>query len=246
LALWQGDYPVAGEYLKESIALYRALGEERGRADALLLAGFLARVEEKYGIARGFLEEALALSRAIGHRFITAASLHHLGMMAEDADQDHAEARRLLEESLGLYHSLGLPRFIGLVSCSLGDVARAEGNYRRAYSLLHEGITQMAEVDRERAKASPLGLDALAHLLMDDGLAERAVRLAGSSAHLRDTGSGFGWPAASRSRERWLAVAREALGNDEFTNAWQAGQTMTPAETTAYALDQVATRISCC
>ena len=34
----------------------------------------------------------------------------------------------LLQESLALYQTLGLPRFMALVSLTLGEVARAEGN----------------------------------------------------------------------------------------------------------------------
>src|SRR5262249_9082223 len=127
--------------LDESTALYCALRDEWGTAEALLAAGFVARVQEEYAEARVLLEEALVRSRAAGHRFMTAASLHHLGMMAADARGDYATARSFLEESLARYRALGLQRFIALVLLSLGDVARAEGEGARARRLLLESLT---------------------------------------------------------------------------------------------------------
>jgi tetratricopeptide (TPR) repeat protein len=103
--------------LEESIALYRALGDQRGTAGALFWSGFVARVQEDYDSARSLLQEALHLSRAIGDRFFTAASLHHLGMMAADAQQDYLAAGSLLEESLTLYRTLQFPR-LSLTCCS--------------------------------------------------------------------------------------------------------------------------------
>ncbi len=143
LARWQGDYAAARTFLAESIALYRALGDGRGLAEALLGAGFVARVEEEYASARTLLEEGLSLARATGHRFMTAACLHHLGMIAVDAEGDYTAARPLLEQSLAGYRALGLPRFIGLVLITLGDVARAEGDRSRGRRLLGEGLATM-------------------------------------------------------------------------------------------------------
>jgi hypothetical protein len=80
------------------------------------------------------------------------------------------EARQLLEKSLGLYGSLGLPRFIGLVASSLGDVVRTEGNLTLARELLNEALTRIAAVDRKLAITG--SLDFAAHL----ALGERTVR----------------------------------------------------------------------
>jgi predicted ATPase/DNA-binding XRE family transcriptional regulator len=237
LALWQGDYAAARTAIDESLELYGSLGDDRGRADALLMAGFLRRVEEEYEPAGGFLEQALALSRVVGYQFITAASLHHLGMMAADARQDYAEARHLLEKSLELYRALDLPRFIGLVACSLGDVVRAEGDYSRAHALLQEALTRIGTVDKEMTIS--LALEACAHLAMDEGQAERAVRLAGAAARLRELSGASEWPTVQRTRERWLSAARASLGNAAFSAAWATGQSMTPAAAFAFARAEV-------
>jgi tetratricopeptide (TPR) repeat protein len=238
LALWQGDYVAARTFLDESLALYRALGDHRGTANALLAAGFVARVKEEYETARALLEEGLRLSRRIGHHFITAASLHHLGMMAVDEQEDYAAAQSFLEESLATYRALGLPRFIGLVSLSLGDVVRAKGDYRRAHALFREGLQRMMEVREKLAVAS--ALDSFAHLALDEGQAAPAVRLAGAAARLREGSGTREWPMAERSRARWLAVACETLGDESFLAAWIQGHAMTAEQAIALALDEVA------
>jgi predicted ATPase/DNA-binding XRE family transcriptional regulator len=237
LALWQGDYAAARTYLAESIALYRTLGDGRGLADALLVAGFVARVEEEYGRARTLLEEGLTLARATGHRFIVAACLHHLGMIAVDAEGDYTSARSLLEQSLGGYRALGVPRFIGLVLLTLGNMACAEGDRSRGRRLLREGLTTVVEVGEK--PEIPAALDSFAHLAMDEGQAERAVRLAGSAAGLRDSRGTHVWPVVERSRQRWLAAAHEMLGDGAFSAAWTEGEAMEPEQAIAYALEGV-------
>jgi predicted ATPase/DNA-binding XRE family transcriptional regulator len=235
LALWQGDHEAARRYLEESSALYRALSDQRGTANALLAAGFVARVQEEYERATALLDEALALSRAIGHGFIIAASLHHMGMMAVDAREDYPEARRLLEESLTVYRGLGLQRFIGLVSVSLGDVIRIQGDHVHARQLFREGLATLIAVGEKLSV--PSALDSFAHLAMDEGDAERAVRLSGAAAGLRDINHTSVWPAVERSRARWLAAAQAALGDRAFQTAWAEGHAMTSEQALVYALE---------
>jgi non-specific serine/threonine protein kinase len=233
LAMTQGDYAAARASLRESIALYRAMGDDRGASEALLAAGFVARVQEEYDAARALLDEALALSRACGHRFMTAASLHHLGMMAADARGDYPAARSFLEESLAHYRALGYQRFIAVVLLSLGDVARAEGDRARARQLLQESLATTVEAGERLGIAR--ALNALAHLAMDEGEAERAVRLAGAEARERQTRGTRGWPVEERRRAGWLAAARVVLGDAAFESAWAAGRAMTREQAIAFA-----------
>jgi len=223
LALGQGDTARARAVLEEGLALYRTLRDERGTADALLVAGFVARVEEEYATAQILLDEALALSRAIRYPFITAAALHHLGMMAADARGDYAAAQSFLEESLALYRTLGVPRLIALVLCALGDVARAQGDHGRAREVLHEGLATTRAIGA--SLDIPLALDTVAHLAMDEGHRERAVGLAAAAASVRETMGTLAWPVLHRRRDHWLAAARAALGAEVFAAAWAEGKT---------------------
>jgi non-specific serine/threonine protein kinase len=234
LAQTQGDYKKARALLDESIALYRAKADERGTADALLAAGFVARVQEDHITARALLEEALELSRGIGYPFITAAALHHLGMMQTDVQGDYTAARKLLEESLTLYRALGFPRFIALLLLALADVGIAEGDHVSADASLRQSLMTMTLVGEKLGIYE--ALDTFAHLSATEGQAERTVRLAGAATRLRSADGTYSWPVKERCRERWLASARAALDEEAFKRAWDEGQAMTREQAIDYAL----------
>ena len=157
-------------------------------------------------------------------------------MIAADLDHDHPTARRLLQESLTLYRTLGFPRFVALVLLSLGDVALAEGNPARARELLHESLNGMREVGENLG--IPGALDTVAHLAVSQGQAERAVRLAGAAEQLRTASGTHPWPVAERTRTHWLASARNTLDETVFRAAWEQGRTTTQQRAIAYALEE--------
>jgi hypothetical protein len=82
-------------------------------------------------------------------------------------------------------------------------------------------------------------LDTVAHLAMDEEETERAVRIAGTAARLRETSGTPSWPVVQRSRERWLAAANEALGEEAFQAAWREGHAMEPQQAITYALEGI-------
>jgi tetratricopeptide (TPR) repeat protein len=225
LAQTQGDHIEAERLLQQSVALFRQLGDHRGTSAALLAAGFVARLQENYERAVTLLEEANELAGSIGHLFITAASLHHLGMIAADHRRDYPVAHQLLEQSLGLYRALALPRFVALLQLSLGDVALAEDQLDLARRLLHESLATMMEAGEELGLHG--ALDSLARLAALKHDPERAVRLAGAAHHLRTLHGTRSWPTTERAREGWQAAVRIDLGNPAYESAWAEGLAMT-------------------
>jgi hypothetical protein len=222
--------------LAESIQLYRSLDDERSTAAALLAAGFAARVQEDYPAARALLEESLTLAGASGHPFVMAAALHHLGMIAADADDDLVTADRLLNESLTRYRSLGLPRFIALLQLSLGDVAGAQQDYPRAQRLLADGLTGMRQVGEKLGIHG--ALDSLARLAARRGDWARAVTLAAAAEQLRRATGSRSWAVVERHRGEWLASARDRLDDGAFSAAWLRGEALTADQAVRYALDE--------
>jgi len=221
--------------LQESIGLHRLMGDQRGTADALLAAAFIARLQEEYQRATTLLDEGLTLARGTGHTFIAAACLHHLGMIAGDAHHDTAEARRLLEESLALYRALDLPRFVALVLLSLGTVALADAEHDRAHDLLQQSLTGMKQIGEKLGIHG--ALDTFGQLASAQGCTERAVRLAGAAERLRATNGTHSWPVVQRTRTRWLASARQTLNETAYQAAWEQGQAMNRDDAIAYALE---------
>ena len=235
LALTQGDHAAAWTSVQESIAIHRLIGDEPGTAEALLAAGFVARLQEEYQTATTLLDEGLTLARATGHAFITAACLHHLGMIAGDVHHDNDAARRLLEESLQTYRTLDFPRFVALVRLSLGIVALAEADLDCASDTLRQSLTGMQQVGEKLGIHG--ALDAFGHLASTQGQTERAVKLAGAADRLRATSGTQSWPVVQRTCAQWLGSARQTLDEPTYQAAWQQGQTMNREEAIAYALE---------
>jgi hypothetical protein len=195
----------------------------------------VARFQEDYGAAAALLEESLTLARVLGDSTIVATNLHHLGMLRADWREDYVAARPALEESLALYRALGIPRFVALLCLSLAEVTRAEGLRDDALVLLREGLTTMVAVGEQLEVH--WALDACAHLAFDAGQAERAVRLAGAAAGLRERLGTRSTPVVQRERTRWLIPAQAALGDAAFAMAWTAGEVLTREQAITDALD---------
>lgn len=195
----------------------------------------MARHQEDYGAAAALLEESLTLARALGDSTIVATNLHHPGMLTADWREDYVAARAALEESLALYRALAIPRFVALLCLNRAGVARAEDRRDDALALLREGLTTMLAVG-EHLEVH-WALDACAHVAFDEGQAERAVRLAGAAAGLRQTLGALSSPVVQRQRTRWLAAARAALGDAAFAAALKAGEALTREQAIAFALE---------
>jgi predicted ATPase/transcriptional regulator with XRE-family HTH domain len=237
LAVSQGDYAAARDRAADSVTVCRALGDDRGLAEALLVAGFAARLQEDHPADSRLLTEALAAARAADHPFMAAAALHHLGLMAADVDRDTDAAQRLLRESLETYRTLGLTRFSALLHLALGDLALSRGDLPQARSLLSDSLRLMTEV-KERIGVQS-ALDSVARLALHEGEARQAVRLAGAAARLRTLHGTTEWPAVARRRGAWLALAQKTLSPALFTVAWEEGEAMTQDRAVAVALDQL-------
>src|SRR5919199_779394 len=183
---------------------------------------------------RAHLTDLLALAEAPTLRAARAAALVGAAQLAR-TQGDYAGAKGVLEESLALYRQLGLQRNIALVVLTLGEVAQGQGDYAAARELLHESLATMAAAGEQLEL--PWALDTVAHLAVDEGQGERAVRLAGAAGQLRERMGTLDWPVMQRQREQWLAAAHTMLGNATFAAAWTAGQALTQEQAIAAALE---------
>ena len=187
-------------------------------------------MQEDNSRARALLTEGLDLARSVGHYWMTAATLHHLGMIAlEEGDVD--SARPLLEESLATYRRIGFPRFIGLLLLAIGKLERMEGNPERSRAVLVESLqTLLASGERLEIHwpwtSWLISLWTRAGLTMPSPWQRRLPREAVQAGS---------FPDVTRRREVWLADARGQLGKKRFEAAWSAGQAMSPDEAVAYA-----------
>jgi tetratricopeptide (TPR) repeat protein len=137
---------------RESLELYRGLGNRHGVASALENLGVVAPYRDDYEGAQALLEESLVLRRDLQDRSGIAASARFLGHLALRTRQfDHA--RRLHQECLSIERELGNPYLMAADLVSLAEIAEAEGDGPEAHELLERALALYQGLgDRAAAK----------------------------------------------------------------------------------------------
>jgi predicted ATPase/serine/threonine protein kinase/DNA-binding CsgD family transcriptional regulator len=145
LAFIQSDYDRTEILSKESLALYRELGDQPGIALSVYLLGNVSWTRGNTAIARSLLAEALALAKAIDDEERAAWSLFVQGLL-ESSQGEYARAQTLFEESLAIHRKLQNKRGIAHTLSQLAQVLFvSQGDQARVLSLLDECL----EVSRE-------------------------------------------------------------------------------------------------
>ena len=229
-----GDYPRARAYFEASLALYRDVDDRAMAAWALYDLGQVARHQDDAKEATALLEESLRLFRETGNEAGIDAALGSLGWVLMQQG-DYARAQALLEESLRRLRELGDRTGMVLPLGRLGWLEFERGNYREASRLLREGLVLAHELGRKQYIVA--WIEGLAAVATAEGEAQRAARLFGAAAALRDTARIAVAPDARGRREQYLNAARAQLDAESFPTAWAEGQAMTLEQAIAYALE---------
>jgi non-specific serine/threonine protein kinase len=232
--LQQGDSERAARVAQESLALWREIGDPWHIASALFLHGLVAQEQGDLERATDLGTQSLALFQETGDRRGIALALGYLLCPVKREQGDLGRALALGEESLVLGRELGEAGVIGWASLGLGQVATEQGELTHATAMLGEGLALFLARGMRWFMARCLaGLTQVACL---QGHSQRAAHLAGATEALlalmnaalpRGERAGYG---------RAVDAARAALGDDAFTVAWQAGQTMLLEQVIAEAL----------
>jgi predicted ATPase len=226
LALGRGEFAAARGYAEEGVRVARQHGDRTCLMEILGTLGFAARAQGDPALARESLQESLGLARHLDHTHGAARSLHHLGLLALEAERDHTAAWSLSEQSLVLARRIGERRLEGNILMAMARVARAQGKASTARSLLAEASTAYQQVGDPGPM--PGFLTTCAAVAADAGHFERAVRLAALAARLMEV-VGIQERTALRELNSWLPAARRALGEQTFATTW--------AQAAAMALD---------
>jgi len=177
-----GDTPRAQELQRQSLALFRDCGDERGMAEALDALGDSAWFQGAYDEARQHYRECLALRRRLGNPSSIGLALYSLGRLEVDAGSLD-DALPLLEEALLLLRRIDDRRGVALTLNGLGRAALRRGLPLQAEPLVREALAAFAELGNR--VDVPECLEELAFIAdaVDQPLA--AARLLGAAAAMR-------------------------------------------------------------
>jgi predicted ATPase/class 3 adenylate cyclase len=216
--------------LEESLALYRALGDEWGIAEALHHLASLLAVQGEIALARTYLDEAEVVARRTGDRRHLGIVRQHLGGLSLAAG-NLADAHRLAEEALALFRELGDLPDVVIQENDLGDLALRQGKYARARAWYAASLThQQGWQPVPWTLASLCGLAAVA---LAQGDVEHALCLAAATAAIS---AQAGYPLGA-AVEQTIAAAHATLDEREAAAAWAEGEAMTRERAIAYALE---------
>jgi hypothetical protein len=159
----------------------------------------------------------------------------HLGEVA-GAFGDHTAARAHLEESLAIFREFGRPWECAYVLDKLGRVAQHQGQWQAARAHFSESIAFWQRVENKQGIAACL--DGLAAVTAGQGALERAARLYGAAAALRESCKIPLPPVNRADLDHGIAAVRANLGDAAFMAAWSHGQTIPVEQIIAEALQE--------
>jgi hypothetical protein len=161
------------------------------------------------------------LARRGGERCLLATSQLNLGL-AHLCMGDTDSGRAAIGEALQTYEKIGDQRFHARCLGYLGHAALIDRDTNQARALLHSSLTAFRHLAEPGGTAE--GLVGLATVHALHGNATQAAMLAGAAERLRDSYAGHQLPLDARVSGRYLAVAEDLLGAEEWSQAWADGR----------------------
>jgi tetratricopeptide (TPR) repeat protein len=145
VAMNRGQLEPAMDWLRKSMAIEEALGNERGLASSYHQLGVVAHLGEQLEEAEEWYRKAVVLKEARGDRRSLASTYHQLGRLAQDRNLlDDAE--HWYRETLAIEEEIGHPSGIAACYHQLGIVSHlreqldaAEHWYRQSLAI-HESL----------------------------------------------------------------------------------------------------------
>ncbi len=229
----RGNFEAARNMHEEALTLSRQIDDRWSIAHSIDLSGRAAAFQGDYAAARPRLEKSLQMFREIGDRSGIAESIGVMGMAAL-GEGDYQAARLRFEEARELMSNLGDRRGVGKMTTPLGDAVLNQGDPDTARALYEEALEDVkAQRDKWWIAWCLEGMAAV-----DQNEPERAARLFGAAAALREA-IGAPRPPAFRSyHDHKLTLVRNRLGQKAFDRARTQGQKLTLEEAIDYALER--------
>ena len=229
----RGDYARACRLEEESLALFRKHRIMWGVVWALMSLGDVALDQGDQARAAARFQETLARAQELGNRHAVAWAIRNLGLVAH-TQGDQAAAAARYQESLTLFEEIGSAWGRAEVLCNQGWLAHMQGDDRRATAHYQESLALFRELEGKRLISACL--EGLAGLAGAQRRPERAARLFGAAAALRES-VGPPLPPVYRSYyEQDVAIARAGFAAERWAAAWAAGHALPLDQAIAEAL----------
>jgi predicted ATPase/DNA-binding XRE family transcriptional regulator len=164
---FQGDLKHGIPYIKQSLALYKSLGDRLGQATAL---DWLSIDRNDLAQTKAYVMESLMLYRELGHLLGIAICLADLAQLMID-QAEFSTLEPLLQEALMIYRQLGSQVGQAWILLFYGRLAVWLGDFQQAYVYFEQSITLYENVGVSWSSWSRLFM---AYALLQQGELTRA------------------------------------------------------------------------
>jgi predicted ATPase/DNA-binding XRE family transcriptional regulator len=222
LAHVQRDSATANRLLEESLALARARDDAWWQAWVLHALGRVAYFDNDAPRAAELGQRTLRLAEALGDAWLTGWALHLLGLAAYIAGE-YRVAEAYYERCLTLRRELGHLEGLFIALHLKGVAVYRLGRAAETLELVREALDIARELNSIWFYTCLLPIFA--------GLAatrqpRRAARLGGAVIAVSESAHTLPIPITEAFFEENMRVAREQLGEAEFSDAWAQGQAL--------------------
>ena len=187
-----------------------------GLGQSRLLAGDLEP-------AAGVLAEAVALARTVSPRYWITYALYWQGVVAQ-ARGDFAAARAAFDEGVTLGLEDGFNQPIGHLATMRGRLALAEGDSEGALRWFAVALTPLKRMQNHWSTI--ILAEDLGRIAAERGEHERAARLLGAVANLREEAGAAPLPPEREALDHLAESVRANLGAAAFETAFRAGHAL--------------------
>src|SRR6266567_4631695 len=147
-----------GEVLcKESLALFRGIGDTKGMGDATFHLAHVAFARWDLAAARSLFEESLVFLREAGDKTLTAWALNALALVIL-YQGEYARVHPLAEQAVEILRELGDTTGVAMALMTLAQVVFWQGNLARAQTLAEEVLARASETGITSVEALALAL----------------------------------------------------------------------------------------
>ncbi len=227
VALWQGRYTDAKDFLSETITVCNQTGELFFALWSNLLLGEAEFFEGRDEEAKARFEFVMSLYKILQIRTLLAEAQGFLGgLLLRSGDVEGAHMQ--ISEALHLRREVGDEQGIAWTEVLLARVEYARQNFDEACHLLEDALTRAFKAHGRLYTA--MGLQELGRVAAKQGKPLWATRLLGAAEALRESMESP-LPSLERAEhEMLLAELRVELGTELFRVTWKQGHEMTPQQ----------------
>ena len=222
LILWaQGFYEQATTAADAGLTIAEHIKDKELAANSLHVLGLIAFVQSQLDRAGPILEQARSLWRKLGAHSEEGWALDALGRVADSLGNSEL-ATGYAEESLAIFRTVGHASGAATALDRLAKLARDRGDDRRAALARLESLRLWSDIgDRWPIVQALAGLSEIASA---HDQPQAAAALIGAIDTLEQEAGAPIFPSARVNYERAAAVARTALGGEQFEALRAAGR----------------------